>query len=137
MRDYVDVEDRVRKDPIAGVAYMASRLGIDPKTLAAHMYNTYHGPQAPQAAQRASTEYTVGQIQSDIARFERDPSAPYFQQVRQTMAQLVQNGHANDLKSAYRMAVDLHPQLRVQQKMDRMDAKRTADMARARKIGLR
>jgi hypothetical protein len=46
------------------------------------------------------------QLQSEIASFKDDK--PYFEEVRETMAGLLQNGMANDLQSAYDKAIRLN-----------------------------
>jgi hypothetical protein len=46
------------------------------------------------------------QLQGEIASFKDDK--PYFEEVRETMAGLLQNGMANDLQSAYDKAIRLN-----------------------------
>ena len=47
-------------------------------------------------------------IDGEIAAFAADPQYPHFEQVRETMAGLLQAGLAKDLKSAYPLAIRHH-----------------------------
>lgn len=52
------------------------------------------------------------QVMSEIDRFASDPANAHFEAVRDEMAVLLQTGKAQDLKSAYDMAVWMRPDIR-------------------------
>jgi hypothetical protein len=134
VKDYVEVENAWRHNPVHGVIYTAQRLGLDPRQLVAAAYGTLFGQAGDQNAQRAAQAHQINSAHRDIAAFERDPANKYFPQVRMDMARLVQAGRAKTLPQAYRMAINQHPQLRVLAKMERLDAARDRDMKRARRF---
>lgn len=52
------------------------------------------------------------QIEQEYNTFATDPKNEFFPQVRTIMAGLINNNMANDLKSAYDMALGMHPEVR-------------------------
>ena len=69
-------------------------------------------------------------LNAEIAKFAE--SAPHFESVKPTMAQLLQSGVATDLKTAYDKAIRLHDDLWNQQQAEHAkaeEAKRLADLA--------
>ena len=59
-------------------------------------------------------------LQNDISAFSQ--KAPYFEQVRETMAGLLQSGVAQDLQSAYDKAIRLHDDIWQQQQAEQAKA---------------
>jgi len=78
--------------------------------------------------QRSAHEAQMTTLQSEIATFAKDK--PYFDEVRPTMAALLQNGQAETLDAAYDMAVHALPTTRsriLEDQRKAEDAKRTAE----------
>jgi hypothetical protein len=79
------------------------------------------------------TQQVNQQTYSDFQAFASDPANEFFQQVRPTMATLIERGVAPDLRTAYQMALGMHPD--VQAKMveravnDRMVAQKQKSAA--------
>jgi hypothetical protein len=119
VRDYVQVEDAWRKNPVNGVIYTAQRLGLDPRQLVAAAYQQLYGQNGNQVAQQSAQRFEAERHQRDIEAFRADPAHKHFDAVRMDVARLVQSGRAKDLKSAYRMAVRNNAQLRVQEKIEK------------------
>jgi hypothetical protein len=128
--DYVAVETELRKNPVAGLTYLATRLNVNPQQLAAAWYQAVHGQNGNAYTQQAAAQAEYSRHVNDIASFAA--KNPHFEHVRQDMARIVQSGRANNLKDAYRLAINANPQLRAQAKMERSYARTEADMARAR-----
>lgn len=59
--------------------------------------------------QRAQAERT--QADSEIAAFASQPDSVYFENVREDMAWLIQNGRAANLQEAYQTACRMHPEV--------------------------
>lgn len=65
-------------------------------------------------------------LQQEIESFQKD--APYFDEVRETMATLLQSGVAQDLKSAYDKAIRLNDDIWQKQQAEAQQAKAQADV---------
>lgn len=65
-------------------------------------------------------------LQSEIEKFSQD--APYFDDVRETMAQLLQSGVVADLKSAYDKAIRLNDDVWQKQQTEALQAKAQANV---------
>ena len=72
--------------------------------------------------QREQTEQA--QIQNEIQSFSKDK--PHFEALRETMAQLLQSGVANDLQSAYDKAIRLNDDIWQQQQAEAQQAQAQA-----------
>lgn len=69
------------------------------------------------------------QIESEIQKFVGDTeNYPYFEQVRETMAQLLESGVAPSLADAYSKAVRLHDDIFAEQQQKQLQAKQEAEM---------
>lgn len=64
-------------------------------------------------------------LQAEIAKFQE--SAPYFEQVRETMAQLLQSGVVDNLQAAYDKAIRLNDEVWQQQQEAALQAKSQAE----------
>jgi hypothetical protein len=132
IKDYADVESRLRQNPIEGLTYLAQRMGLDPQQAAAAWYQQHYGQNGNQYAAQAAQRFQYDSHQRSIEAFRSDPSNKHFDSVRMDMARLVQSGRAKTLQQAYRLAVSQNAQLRVMAKMDRMDARRDAGRKHSR-----
>jgi hypothetical protein len=133
VQDYAKVEDGLRRDFLGGLDDLAARFGYRPSDVAQY-YAARHGVpqgqigqgyQQPQfnpdeiisaAEQRALARFEETQVRresaTEIERFAADPAHTYFDNVREDMALLLQNGKASDLASAYEMACWANPETR-------------------------
>lgn len=101
--------------------------------------------QAEQHHQRQQAERQHSELQSTISAFSTEkteagtPAHPHYEAVRETMAALIGGGQAQDLKTAYDMAVWARPDLRQQLLAAQHEAatRKTAEeaKAKARKAG--
>jgi hypothetical protein len=134
VKDWTWAETSIHRNPAAGADAVLRRMGYDPRSVAMAMLQPYASPQANQYAAQQNQNYAYRYHLSEIDRFASDPGNKYFPYVRMTMAQLVQAGRARDLKSAYRQAINMYPQLRAQSRMDRSYAKSDRDKSRAKRF---
>lgn len=67
----------------------------------------------------------MASLQNDIEAFKQN--APHFEDVRETMAQLLQSGVASDLKTAYDKAIRLHDDIWQQQQQEAQQAQAKAN----------
>jgi hypothetical protein len=132
IRDYAQVESDILRNPVTGVVSALHRMGLDARQIIGAAAQHLYGPNGNQAMAQAARQAQYDHHVRSIEQFKADPGNKYFDHVRLDMARLVQSGRARDLKSAYRMAIAMHPQLRVMAKMDRLDARRDRDRKRAR-----
>ena len=96
-------------------------------------------PQQADVATLVRQEMNSARIQSDIEQFEaaRDaagqPQYPHFQTVKADMALLLEAGKAQDLKSAYSMALRLHDDLFAQEQAAKAAASEAGRLEAQRK----
>ncbi len=76
----------------------------------------------------AETEATRGQIVQEIETFGKDPSHPYFDELSEDIAKLVETGLATSLQEAYDKAVYANPVTR-QKEIDRLITERNSAAA--------
>lgn len=128
LQNLFSISDMATKNPEGFVLWFMQQRGLNP----AQMFGQ-HGAQGDQPTQQAPDPVMqrLGQLetmlqsfaqqqtqgateaqQSLIDAFASDPSHPYFNDVRQDMAVLIQAGRAKDLQQAYDMAVWAHPEIR-------------------------
>ena len=118
----------------------------DPAFAQQFVQQTIQTPQQRPAPQQADVATLVRQemnsarIQSDIEQFEaaRDaagqPQYPHFQTVKADMALLLEAGKAQDLKSAYSMALRLHDDLFAQEQAAKAAASDAGRLEAQRKV---
>lgn len=134
VQDYAKLEDGLRRDFLGGLDAIAARFGYSPADVAQY-YAARHGVPATgqigqgyqqpafnpdeiisTAEQRALARFEEAQTrresQSEIERFSADPAHPYFDNVREDMAILLQTGKAQNLNDAYEMACWANPETR-------------------------
>lgn len=123
--DYSAVEGALRKDPRAGLDFVAQKMNWNPKALA-YAYAVHHGiispaegdqsssqpQQAPPSngfdpsATRAEVEKMLAQRDADsqIKEFADNPKNTYYTNVKPAMAALLNSGEAMTLQDAYDQA---------------------------------
>lgn len=124
---YTNMEGLLRQDPIKGLQAVCDNIGISLRDAAAHVLGQ---PADQQASQSDATirdlrqhitrleqqvtgvattfeQQQTQQLQSEIATFSA--AHPRFDELRPTIAQLLENGMAHDLPSAYDIADRIKP----------------------------
>lgn len=124
---YTNMEGLLRQDPIKGLQAVCDNIGISLRDAAAHIMGQ---PADQQASQSDATirdlrqhigrleqqvtgvtttfeQQQTQQLQGQIAEFAT--AHPRFDELRPTIAQLLENGMAHDLPSAYDMAERIKP----------------------------
>ena len=97
-------------------------------------------PQQPDVAALVRQAMTSARIESDIEQFEAakdaagQPQYPHFQTVKADMALLLDAGKAQDLKSAYSMALRLHDDLFAAEQAAKGKADEAARLEASRKV---
>ena len=131
VQDYAKIEDNLRKDYLSGIDFLNGRFGINPHQFIQAYAARYgvdlsnvqqsQGYQPPAInedaiVQRAQAAFEDRLMQretlSEIDRFRNDPANPYFENVREDMSILLQNGKAQNLADAYEMACWANPETR-------------------------
>jgi hypothetical protein len=117
-------QDLLERDPRQGLEFLARSYGVS--------LNTAQPQGQPQQAQPATDSHPeiaalkqqlqtlqaqvqtaqTAPIVSQIEAFQNDPANLYFENVRDDMAVLLNNGKASDLKEAYEMACWMRPDIR-------------------------
>lgn len=119
--EYVNMENALRQNPVAGVQILCQRMGIDPQHLGDALMNGGQGQEAqpvpqqsPDALMRleqriAEMQQTFAQQQTmaQIDAFAKDH--PRFEELSPMMAEMLQTGFARDLSDAYDKASRLQP----------------------------
>ena len=131
VQDYAKIEDNLRKDYLSGIDFLNGRFGINPHQFIQAYAARYgvnfdnvqqsQGYQPPainpdallqQAEARFEEKFLQRETLSEIDRFRNDPANPYFENVREDMSILLQNGKAQNLADAYEMACWANPETR-------------------------
>lgn len=114
------VQDMLESDPIQGVAYVARSYGVDLRNFATAFAQAQQ-PQDPavkelsehvarqeqmiRSWQQSAEQQEMTRITSEVQAFAANSREyPYFEHVRERMAQFMQSGAANTLAQAYRLA---------------------------------
>lgn len=119
-------QDLLERDPLQGIQFLAKSYQVNLANLSAQPQGQAYQPQpAPDShpeiatlkqqllelqsqVQTAQTAPLVSQIEA----FQNDPANLYFENVRDDMAVLLNNGKASDLREAYEMACWMRPDIR-------------------------
>jgi hypothetical protein len=93
--------------PLDALAQMPQQPQVDPYVLQTmrevqELRNSMQGITSFYAQQEAA------QIQQELSKFQDAEKYPHFEQVRQTMAQLLESGFAQDPETAYQKAVRMN-----------------------------
>jgi hypothetical protein len=134
----------------AMVQQIIEQYGVDMSYLQSHQ--SYQDPvimqlqqQVQQLSQMANPDVLQKQLQermendkllSEVNAFASNPENIHYEQVKPFMASLLQGGVAKDLKEAYDMACNAHPQIRSTieaQKAAKLEASKQADLAAKKK----
>jgi hypothetical protein len=119
-------QDLLERDPKQGLEFLARSYGVNIASLSAQPQGQpYQAQPAPDshpeiAALKQQLQVLQSQVQtaqtapivSQIEAFQNDPANLYFENVRDDMAVLLNNGKASDLKEAYDMACWMRPDIR-------------------------
>jgi hypothetical protein len=118
-------QDLLERDPRQGLEFLARSYGVSLNTAQPHQGQPQQAQPAPDshpeiAALKQQFQLLQSQVQtaqtapivSQIEAFQNDPANLYFENVRDDMAVLLNNGKASDLKEAYEMACWMRPDIR-------------------------
>ncbi len=125
IRTLLAAQDLLEKDAAQGIQFLAKSYQVDLSRLAQPQGQPYQAQPArdshPEiAALKQQLQVLQSQVQtaqtapivSQIDAFQNDPANLYFENVRDDMAVLLNNGKASDLKEAYEMACWMRPDIR-------------------------
>jgi len=119
-------QDLLERDPKQGLEFLARSYGVSLNNLSAQPQGQPR-PAQPAPDSHPEIAYLKQQLQdlqaqvqtaqtaplvSQIEAFQNDPANLYFENVRDDMAVLLNNGKAADLKEAYDMACWMRPDIR-------------------------
>jgi len=162
LANYTGIEAGLRQDPIAGTMQIWRNIGIDPHAMVQALVAQVSGQPAstgvsPEIAalhgqiaemqRRLETE--VGSVkqtfeQQQLAAKQRDAQAavdkfasdhPYFDELSDPIAQMIETGFAKDLSDAYEKAIRLNPEISAKIEADKQPPKQP-DPAQTRKANL-
>lgn len=148
------LSDFAEKDPSGFVTYFMQQRGIDPRRL----FQQPSGQQPPQGAapndatglqaevmqlrqklhalEQNTTTASEQALRAQIDAFARDPSRPYFNDVREDMAALLQSERVDSLEEAYERAIWANPDVRqtiLAEQSEKAERERKAKADTARK----
>lgn len=108
----------------AAMQSLAKQIGFDLSTMVpssseapSTAQDGFHQQQVPQQDYRAEISTLVQQqvaalsTEQTLANFAKDPSHPHFHKVSRLMGSLIQAGNAADLETAYKQAIEIHPEV--------------------------
>ena len=131
IRRLIAAQDALDRNPVGAIQWLAQSYGVDLTKLA---NAAQAAPRVDPALQTLHHELSQlkqtlsaredAEIQSEISSFAKDK--PYFGEVRQTMARLLEAGEADSLEDAYDKAVWALPAVREKLLADR-EAQRDAE----------
>lgn len=146
VREYVNMENALRKDPIAGLDTICQRLGFSLRDVAAHVLNQTPDQNASQQDavirelrnELAGLKEQLGGVtetfqkqreQSTLSEINKFASEnPRFEELADDIAFFMKSGRAKDLPEAYQLAERLNPAPASQAK-DELPAASSADPA--------
>lgn len=118
-------QDLLEKDPRQGLEFLARSYGVSLNTAQPQQGQPRQAQPAPDSHPEIATlkqqllelqsqvqEAQSAPVKSQIEAFAQDPANLYFENVRDDMAVLLNNGKAQDLKEAYDMACWMRPDIR-------------------------
>lgn len=133
IKQLFDAQAVLDRDPVNGIAWLARSYGVDLRQFAQAPGNGQHGGHQPNPLaqyldplvreinalkghltqqQQQAVEHQRSQAAAEIQAFSADPKRIYFEDLKEDMALLIQNGRAKDLAEAYDMAAWAHPTIR-------------------------
>lgn len=130
---YTATEQHLRGNPIGGVCAILQNLGIDPVAAGQVMaglqpqqlqqmqaapaqqpaQNPQHAAYDPmmQRLDQIESSLVAQRAQDEINRFRSDPKHSYFDEVRDSISNMLTTGFAKDLSDAYDKAIRLSPEV--------------------------
>ena len=118
-------QDLLEKDPRQGLEFLARSYGVSLNTAQPQQGQPRQAQPTPDSHPEIATlkqqllelqsqvqEAQSAPVKSQIEAFAQDPANLYFENVRDDMAVLLNNGKASDLKEAYEMACWMRPDIR-------------------------
>jgi len=125
IRTLLAAQDMLETKPAEAIQHLARAYGVNIANLSAQPQGQPQAQPAPDshpeiAALKQQLQTLQAQVQtaqtapivSQIEAFQNDPANLYFENVRDDMAVLLNNGKAKDLKEAYEMACWMRPDIR-------------------------
>lgn len=139
VQQLLTASDYLQNDPVNALIYLARTHGVDPRQFA-QVFAGAQGqqPQVPREVQQlygevqalkqnldqerqAARNAQYQQMLDQVATFSQDSRHPYFENVREPMAALIETGGASDLEDAYEKATWGHAEIRpllIQQQLE-------------------
>jgi hypothetical protein len=135
LENYVGMEQLLTRDFVGGVRLLCQNMGFHPAQLVAALtgqqVNGAHGQQSPEVAQLRQTNQALEQkiakleekfggfetnfqdrqVADMIADFKSKPEHKYFDELRESIGQMLATGFAKDLSDAYDKAARLNPEV--------------------------
>jgi hypothetical protein len=126
LHHYTGIEAILRQDPLEGLGRICQNLGLDPRSVAAHVL----GQQAPEPQQEVmALRHQLSEMQTRLTHYEAEAQRtqqarqeqavqtvsqfaeahPRFNELAPTIKWLLDTGGAGDLEGAYTMAERLNP----------------------------
>lgn len=117
---YVNMENMLRADPVRGMAEVCRNLGVDPRQMAEALAgfdpSTARPVQTGPAPEIARLEQQVSELKRSIEEKQVIATldafatkAPRFNELADSMAEMLTTGYAKTLEDAYDKATRLHP----------------------------
>lgn len=119
LANYTSIDAIMQRDPVAGVVQVCHVMGLDPRAVAAAIVNAQQLPQPvrPQPAQPqqpdkvAGLEKTVAELRAEMIIRDFKVDHPYFDDLSDSISQMLETRFAKDLPDAYEKAIRLHPEI--------------------------
>lgn len=128
-REYYNMENELRKNPIGGLNLICERLGFSLRDVAAHVMGQTPDQNASQQdatirelrQQNSSLEARLNKLEggfneqreqstlTEIQQFASDPAHARFEELADDIAFFMKSGRAKDLADAYQLAERLNP----------------------------
>jgi hypothetical protein len=111
MRRLIAANEFLDRDPVGAIQWLAQAYGVDLQNMSAQPARPQADPMLTQLSQEVSflksdlEQRTMRDIQSQIDAFKNAPGHEHFDDVKETMGKLLQNGLAEDMEDAYQKAV--------------------------------
>jgi hypothetical protein len=162
---YTGIENKLSTDPVGGMFDICRNIGVDPRQMVHAMVQAINGGAAP-AAQRQGDSPEVAALKAELAAIKGEVSTigktfaetqadarkreaqnaitkfaethPYFDELGDTIAHMIETKFAKDLPDAYEKAVRLTPEVAAKIEADKaaQAAPKTPDPAQTRKAAL-
>jgi len=145
LQAYTGMEERLKTDPLAGLFQICHNTGIDPTWAVQAMAQAIHSnhpamnqappqqqPQTPPETSNLAKEVeglkatiSQGQVQAQIDKFAADK--PYFSDLEDSIAEMLETGFAKDLSAAYDKALLLNPEVAAKIEADKKSQDETVN----------